>query len=472
MATNDYKHGYGGDGLVNGNSSSQDYDEKARSDFEVVPSKSKGSMGKDDPFGDETNSEVKYRTMAWWQAGMIMIAETISLGILSLPSVLASLGIVPAVILIIGLGIIATYTGYVIGQFKLAYPHVHNMADAGEVMAGRIGREIFGGAQILFLVFVMGSHILTFSIMMNTVTSHGTCTIVFGIVGMMVCIVFSLPRTLKKVSYMAIASFISILSAVMITMIGVGVERPGSGKVDVTVQSDLSKGFEAVTNIIFAYAGHVAFFSFISELHTPESYPKAVFLLQGVDISMYLIVAIVTYRYAGSDVASPALGSTSPLLRKIAYGIAIPTIVIAGVINGHVASKYVYVRLFRGTDRMSKKSWSSFGLWAVIVLVLWTIAWIIAEAIPVFNDLLSLISALFASWFTYGLSGVFWLYLNYGQYRSSKRKMFLTGVNVGCFCLGAIICGLGLYSSGTAINKDATSSNGSFSCADNSKSSS
>ena len=31
------------------------------------------------------------------------------------------------VILIIGLGIIATYTGYVIGQFKLAYPHVHNM---------------------------------------------------------------------------------------------------------------------------------------------------------------------------------------------------------------------------------------------------------------------------------------------------------------------------------------------------------
>ncbi len=28
--------------------------------------KSHGSKGKDDPFGDETNSEVKYRTMAWW----------------------------------------------------------------------------------------------------------------------------------------------------------------------------------------------------------------------------------------------------------------------------------------------------------------------------------------------------------------------------------------------------------------------
>ena len=159
------------------------------------------------------------------------------------------------VILIAGLGIIATYTGYVLGQFKLAYPHVHNMADAGEVLAGRIGREVFGAAQILFLVFAMGSHILTFSIMMNTITFHATCTIVFSLVGMIVCLVFTLPRTLKKVSYMSIASFISIISAVMITMVGVGVERPGRGRVDATVKSDFAKAFEAVTNIIFAYAG-------------------------------------------------------------------------------------------------------------------------------------------------------------------------------------------------------------------------
>ena len=186
--------------------------------------------------------------------------------------------------------------------------------------------------------------------------------------------------------------------------------------------------------------GHVAFFSFISELKSPQTYPKALFLLQGVDTSMYLIVATVTYRYAGSFVKSPALSSlASLLLQKIAYGIAIPTIVIAGVINGHVAAKYIYVRLFRGTDKMSQRTWRSFGLWAGIVLVLWIIAWIIAEAIPVFNDLLSLISALFASWFTYGLSGAFWLFMNRGRYRESARKMFLTGLNFVIFCIGAVI---------------------------------
>jgi hypothetical protein len=79
-------------------------------------------------------------------------------------------------------------------------------------------------------------------------------------------------------------------------------------------------------------------------------------------------------------------------------------IVIAGVIYAHVAAKYIYVRIFRGTKHMSKRTWLSVGSWVGIVLVLWVIAWIIAESIPVFNDLLSLISALFASWFTYGLS--------------------------------------------------------------------
>lgn len=280
------------------------------------------------------------------------------------------------------------------------------------------------------------------SIMMNTLTEHGTCTIVFGVLGLIVSIACCLPRTLFNVSYMSIASFFSIVAAVLITMIGVGVEKPGDQKVAVTVPSDLATGFGAALNIVAAYAGHVAFFSFISELKKPEEYPKSLFLLQGVDTSMYIIAAIVIYRYAGADVASPALGSTKPIIQKVAYGIAIPTIVIADVINGHVAAKYVYVRMFRGTDRMGKNTWGSFGLWAAIVVVLWVVAWIIAEAIPVFNNLIGLISALFASWFTYGLSGVFWLYLNKGRYGESSRKILLTVLNVIIFFIGAAIVGL------------------------------
>lgn len=59
---------------------------------------------------------------------------------------------------------------------------------------------------------------------------------------------------------------------------------------------------------------------------------------------------------------------------------------------------------------MSERTWLSVGTWVGILLALWTIAWIIAESIPVFNDLNALIVALFVSWFTYGLPGE-WIYL-------------------------------------------------------------
>lgn len=54
---------------------------------------------------------------------------------------------------------------------------------------------------------------------------------------------------------------------------------------------------------------------------------------------------------------------------------------------------------------MSKTTWLSVGSWIAIVTTLWIVALIIAESIPTFNDLLSLISSLFVSWFTYGIAG-------------------------------------------------------------------
>jgi hypothetical protein len=44
----------------------------------------------------------------------------------------------------------------------------------------------------------------------------------------------------------------------------------------------------------------------------------------------------VVYRYAGVDVASPALGSASRVVVKVAYGIALPTVC-------HHASSGVYL---------------------------------------------------------------------------------------------------------------------------------
>jgi amino acid permease len=133
-----------------------------------------------------------------------MLAENVSLGVLALPQALAILGLVPGLLCICFLGLIATYTGWLIGEFKLAYPRVQSFADCGELIAGRIGREVMASGSILILAFISGAHVLSFAIAMNALTGHATCTISFSAAGLLICFVLGLPRTFKHVSYLSI----------------------------------------------------------------------------------------------------------------------------------------------------------------------------------------------------------------------------------------------------------------------------
>ena len=212
-------------------------------------------------------------------------------------------------------------------------------------------------------------------------------------------------------------------------MIAIGIEAPDPRAYAITHPS-LMSGFQATLNIVLAYSGHMSFFSFQSELANPADYPKALIAFQITDTTLYLVTALVIYRYGGPNVLSPALLSTSEIVSKVAFGISIGTIVIAGVVICHVGAKTVYVRLFRGTNTMSERSFKSYGTWVLITFVMWAIAWVIAEAIPVFNDLLNMIAAAFCSWFSFGLEGLFWLKMNRGQYTANYKKMALTALNI------------------------------------------
>lgn len=70
----------------------------------------------------------------------------------------------------------------------------------------------------------------------------------------------------------------------------------------------------------------MAFFGLLAEMEKPEDFPKAVVMLQGFEVSLYVTAAVVIYYYVGNGVASPAFGSAGPVLKKVAYGIAIPTV--------------------------------------------------------------------------------------------------------------------------------------------------
>ncbi|CAN9411033.1 unnamed protein product [Alternaria alternata] len=392
----------------------------------------------DNTFGNEESAEIQYKTCKWWNIGALMLAENVSLGVLALPQALAILGLVPGLLCICFLGIIATYTGYLIGEFKLAHPSVTCYADCGMLIGGPIGREVLAVGQELVLIFIMGAHILTFGVALNAMTDHGACTIIFNVIGLIISFLFGLPRTFKNISYFSY--FFTT------TVIAISIQKPDTGNI-VAVRPDVTlvKGLAPVMNIVLAFTGHVAFFSFQSELEDPRDFRKALILEQGIAVTFYMLISVIMYYHAGPSVASPALGSASPLVSKVCFGIALPTIIVAGVVNGSVATKYIYFRVWKGTSVAHANSWLSLGSWGAICTGAWLISWILAEAVPNFTLLLGLMGALFGSWFSYALPPLMWLWHN----RKNRVLVF----------------GLGMWSSGWALNYGSGSKV--FSCENN-----
>jgi len=78
------------------------------------------------------------------------------------------------------------------------------MGDAAEVLIGPVGKVLGEGGQIIVLIFIMAAHLAAFTIMMNVLTGHATCSVTLSVIGLLISFVLSLPRRLEEISYLSI----------------------------------------------------------------------------------------------------------------------------------------------------------------------------------------------------------------------------------------------------------------------------
>jgi hypothetical protein len=230
--------------------------------------------------------------------------------------------------------------------------------------------------------------LLSGQIALNVLDST-VCQLVWLVVFAVATFFCALPRTLEKMSWLSAVSLASIIIASLVGMIGAGINMAPNRIVQATI-SEVSfyNSFLSVTNIIFAYAGHFAFFAFISEMKNPKECVKAVWALQGFSIVFYTVFAVVFYVAYGNAVMSPSFSSLPPLFAKISYGLALPNFLIAGVIYTHVAAKILFLRFFRNTRHVHSNTPVGLAAWTGLCLIIVILAWILAEGVPNFGDLL------------------------------------------------------------------------------------
>lgn len=422
-----------------------------------------------------------YRTLNRKDTILILFTNQIGLGVLSLPSVMQVLGLVPGIIAIVGLGLLTWYSAYLLLEFYKRHPHVVNIVDMTRVVGGRWFEEVVSILFIVQMIFYTASPTVTLSIVLNAISDHATCTVVFIFVATAFCYLLSVPRTFKFVSFMGIPNAISVLCATGVVLISLAIAGPARApegwERNIRAFGDPSFGdaLNACLRIMYSYAANVVFVSFFAEMIDPiRDFNFCLTILELGSIFLYTAVAVVFYCILGDYTTSPILGAAFTVPAKVAYGLIIPAVVATSVSNGHTGCKYVYVLAMKkmgAVHQITDNSVKSWATWIASVTGFWVIVFVLSNAIPIFNSIVSIATATTVPWFTYGFASMFWLHSNWDNLWSGWKKRGLTLFNFFLIIMSVFFNVAGLWSSITELldifNSEESAIRGAFSCGNN-----
>jgi hypothetical protein len=269
------------------------------------------------------------------------------------------------------------------------------------------------------------------------------------------------------------------MAGVMVVVIGVTTKSrpaaaPQTGPYELgfyaIAHPTFAAGITAACSIMISSCGCPGYIPVIAEMKRPQDFKKAAIIVAALVGAIYLSFSMVVYRWCGQWIASPSLGSAGPLLKKVSYGIALPSLVVSAGIFNHTSSKYLFVRFLRNTKHLQSNSMIHWSTWIGCNAGVGILAFILAEAIPVFNYILSLEAALFFAPMSLLFPACFWMY-DHKEYRTGTgEQRLIYGGHVFLALIASFLVVGGTY--GTVVQIKASYDAGQlskvFSCADNS----
>jgi hypothetical protein len=223
----------------------------------------------------------------------------------------------------------------------------------------------------------------------------------------------------------------------------------------------------AVLNITFLWVPQILFPTFIAEMERPQDFPKALAVLAVISAILFIVPPAIGFRYLGQYSTAPAFGSLGvTAYKKASFGFVIVPTLIIGVIYANVTAKFIYNQVMGKSRHAHSNTVVGWGVWGLIMIGIWLIAFVFSEVVPSMGDFLSLLSAAFDSFFGYIFFAVAYWQLNRGRLFDGLTRTTMTLVYVFIMIVGLFILGPGLYAAVEAIIADYSgSTTPAFTCA-------
>src|SRR6201996_7994909 len=211
----------------------------------------------------------------------------------------------------------------------------------------------------------------------------------------------------------------------------------------------------AVLNITFLWVPQILFPTFIAEMEKPEDFPKALAVLAVISAILFIVPPAIGFRYLGQYSTAPAFGSLGVVsYKKASFGFVIVPTLIIDVIYANVTAKFIYTLTMGKSRHAHSNTVIGWGVWILVMIGIWLLAFVFSEVVPSMGDFLSLLSAAFDSFFGFIYFAVAYWQLYRGQLFSGLGRTAETLLYVFIFAVGLFLLGPGLYAAVEAIIAD------------------
>lgn len=465
-------------------------------------------------YTSKENANRMLRIASW--GSVFYLITTDILGPTSAPYAIAQLGYVPGALLYFLFGIAAAYCGVLLwNQFLLLDSIKYPLRNYGDVVGRIYGRgvrysiDFFQSVQLFCNVAVI---ILGNGQGLSQIAKGKGCYTILIFVWAIAGAIVGQIKSLAKFGFLANAAIWMNVFVIIATMacvskwgpnyvaaLGTTGTTPGPVLTHVVISGGSNEQFQnqlnACMNIVYSYGGALVFVEFMSEMKRPWDFWKGMAAAQMFIFSIYLIFAMVVYKYQGQYVINPANQGISEYgWQTTTNVINLVSALIAAGLYGNVGIKCLYNSIFQRFFH-----WPSLNtkigrwIWTVFVCVYWAIAFVFAAAIPNFSSLVSLIGAVCILQFSYTFPFILQFGLdiqlgalvgdepydyvnkithrvdswrNFSRWaRGYKQKWFANTVHIILFLASLATAGLGIYSSSMSLKsafQDGTTT--SFTC--------